>query len=184
MQLRYFAVSLFAASAQLFLLIAGSWRAVLAAHYEHPTKGYTIEYPDSWNRNTRMSPDEPLTLTNFPAGEYLRGGVLPPGGVEITMLALPSTMDENFLLVPYEHTTNVKRSVRSVGHRGILRADYDLLLPGSRTQRITSVCFREKDKLFRIMVSYERPQPHKDQIQAVDAALTEIVRSLQVKEGK
>lgn len=150
-------------------------RVALAAHYDHPTKGYSIDYPDSWHRNTRFSSEAPLTLTNF--DEYLHGGVLPPGGVEITMLALSPTLDENVMLVPDTQAMNVKRYTQSIEHRDVLRAEYDSEA-GRVVYHITSVCIRVGGKLFRIMIEHEHQRPDEEETAATERVLAQIIGSL------
>ncbi|MFI5398394.1 MAG: hypothetical protein ACHQ9S_22910 [Candidatus Binatia bacterium] len=152
----------------------------------HPKLGYSLDYPDSWNVDwTLIGYDGPLEITNFPAGGYLHGGLLPPGGIDINVQLFPGTMDENDLLVRGAAAAgNVTRSVQAINHRGVLRADYDFHFTDSVTYRGTSFVVHVGDKLFTILVSYEHTPPSEQDKATGEAALSQIVTSLATGAGR
>ena len=162
------------------VLLALSGGSVLAAHVTVPKAGFSLDYPDPWQVNTHiLALDGPLFLTNFPPGEYRHGGHLPPGGIEINVLALPATEDEDRILVPGvpASSSKVTKSTQTIATRPVRRADFDFHFDDRTTYPATSLVVRMPAKVFRILVTYEHVPSAQDKA-GVEAALSQIVSSL------
>jgi len=162
--------------------------STLAEHFVHPTKGYTLDYPDKWNVDWKLIGfNGPLVLTTFPAGGYHHSGLLPAGGIEINIQVFRvSAVDENKLLLVGgpETATNVTRSVQVINHRDVSRADYDLHFTDSVTYPATELVVHVNEKVFKILIMYERsPLDPKDRAIG-EAALVEIVASVSTGTAK
>ncbi len=160
-------------------------QVVSAGRYEHPAQGFRVEYPDTWTLNTRMPSDGPMLLTNFP--EYRRGGLLPEGGIEITVVSFPAGEDENAILIPQHDAVHVNRTSTSVADRTVLRADYDVPAPypvRATPYRATSITLRADDKLIRIVVQYEHAQPSDKERAEVEKVLTTLITSVTTMKRK
>ncbi len=54
------------------------------------SRGVRLQVPAGWTCNQDLlNRSGPIDLTNF-GGAYLRGGILPPGGAEITITSVPA----------------------------------------------------------------------------------------------
>jgi hypothetical protein len=157
-----------------------------AAHFVHPKAGYSLDYPEGWNVDWQLiGVDGPLELTTFSAGGYIHSGFLPPGGVDINVATFPSTTPEDVLLLRGSTSaTDLTRSVQEIGHRRVLRADYDDHSMSPAGYRITSTCVRIDDKLFTILIRYEHTPPDPRETAHGEAALAQIISSLSTETTK
>lgn len=155
-------------------------RAAVAAHFVHPTAGYALDYPDSWHVDQAMLDVQgPLFLNNFPAGQYLRGGHLPPHGIIIEVLPYPEATDVDMVLVPARaSSSNVKRAAGGVAPLGTVRVDYDFAFDERTTYPTTSIALLAGGKLFILQMMYEQRTPTKEERDIGEAALSQIASSL------
>jgi hypothetical protein len=155
-------------------------RPAVAMHFEHPKLRYALDYPDSWTVDEDMlAVDGPLFLMSFSQSARQTGGLLPSGGMEIEVTVFPAGTDETLLLVPNQRAAkSAVKSVQTIGHRGVLRADYDLPFTDRNTYRATSMALRLDNKLFMILLMYEKDPPNADQQSLGEAALERVVSTL------
>lgn len=153
---------------------------VYGMHFEHQKAGYALDYPDSWTIDKGMlAVDGPLFLYSFSLNDRKRGGVLPPGGMEIEVIVLPLGTDESQALVPNPTVARaLTRSVRVMGGVGVLRADYDFEYSEGVTYHMSAVAAKKNDRLFIIQLTYDHPQPNSTERDRGEAALTRIISGL------
>lgn len=74
------------------VLLASAAAPSFGRQFRHPTLGYTFTYASPWICDTKAvrenGSDGPV-LRTFPSGEWIHGGIIPPGGAVIFVQASP-----------------------------------------------------------------------------------------------
>ena len=118
-----------------------------AAEFVSRAMGYTLAYPDGWYVHEHS--DTVIALTTF--REFLRGGVIPPGGAAINIQVLPlsSTSDT---AVDRLYLTGVRWTVTIAGKPAV-RED-GVTKPAGVAQHRTAIGIRTAGKQFLFILDY------------------------------
>jgi hypothetical protein len=154
-------------------------QAALGATFTHPAEGYTVAVPDGWHVDEKLLElDGPLILSNVAPEEYLHGGLLPPGGADITIRVVADT-DETKALGSLRKDQKVDSSDIDVGGRKVPEITYGFDVGKPYTKVATAFKIEGRVFLFQLVYADEGANPKEFR-----KTFHEVVRSVRGKGGK
>ena len=145
---------------------------------------YEVRYPRSWHLNSALaSRTGNLLITNFPPTSFLKGGILPEGGAEITVVAgatrdIDQWIDQDLAGADVQSKEQLSLGNRNRLFRSCTQVIFSFEIgPGAYYTR-TSCYFSLNRRPFKMVLDYWRDDPNGPTYRAVLVAL---LRSLTLK---
>jgi hypothetical protein len=150
-----------------------------AESFTHPEEGYTVEVPEGWHIDRQvLELGGPLMVSNVPPESYLHGGLLPPGGADITVRVLSDT-DEAKALASLRRDQKVDSSDIDLEGRKIPEIAYGFDVGRAYTKVASAVKTSDRVLLFQLVYADEGATPGQFR-----KTLHEMIRSAKGKGGK
>lgn len=165
--------------AALIVGVAVHGRAAFGETFTHPVEGYAVEVPDGWHIDQKvLELGGPLMVSNVPPEDYLHGGLLPPGGADITVRVL-SDSDEAKALASLRKDQKVDSSEIDVDGQKVPEIAYGFDVGRAYTKVATARKVGDRVFLFQLVYADEGATPGQFR-----KTLQEMIRSIKRKGEK
>ena len=126
-----------------------------AAEFVHPTLGYRLWYPDDWVVDQKLLDlGGPFWVASVRPEDYVHGGILPPGGADISVEPLSGVQDEDTALNRLSTEGQPVRRQQTLAGRSVRRLEFRYKRGSNVELQRVAVAARIGERVFLFTLAY------------------------------